>query len=95
VFVTYLLMIALLIRQPDFGQSFLLTLCFAAVFFFAGLSLGWVLFMMSISVVGAIGAYMALPHVRARVEKFVSPDSADTYQTDKALEAISNGGFFF
>jgi len=24
----------------------------------------------------------------------MSPDSSDTYQTDKALEAISNGGFF-
>ena len=94
VFAVYLGLIALLIGQPDFGQSFLLTLCFAAVFFFAGLSLGWVLFMMSISIFGAIAAYMALPHVRARVEKFMSPDSSDTYQTDKALEAISNGGFF-
>ena len=49
---------------------------------------------MSISVIGAIGAYAALPHVRSRVEKFLNPDTADTYQTDKALEAISNGGFF-
>lgn len=94
VFATYLVMVFLLINQPDFGQSFLLTLCFAAVFFFAGLSLGWVLFMISISIFGAVAAYMALPHVRARVEKFLSPDSSDTYQTDKALEAISNGGFF-
>ena len=37
---------------------------------------------------------MALPHVRDRISKFLSPDSADTYQTDKALEAISNGGLF-
>jgi len=94
VFAVYLGLIVLLIGQPDFGQSFLLTLCFAAVFFFAGLSLGWVLFMMSISIFGAIVAYMSLPHVRSRVEKFLSPDSSDTYQTDKALEAISNGGFF-
>ncbi len=94
VFAVYLGLVALLISQPDFGQSFLLTLCFAAVFFFAGLSLGWVLFMVGLSLFGAIAAYAALPHVRARVEKFMSPDSSDTYQTDKALEAISNGGFF-
>jgi len=94
VFAVYLGLIALLITQPDFGQSFLLTLCFAAVFFFAGLSLGWVLFMMGISIAGAVGAYFSLPHVRARVEKFLSPNQSDTYQTDKALEAISNGGFF-
>ena len=94
VFAAYLGLVALLIGQPDFGQSFLLTLCFAAVFFFAGLSLGWVLFMISISMFGAFAAYAALPHVRSRVETFLRPDSSDTYQTDKALEAISNGGFF-
>ena len=32
IFATYLLLIAFLIKQPDFGQSFLLTLSFAAVF---------------------------------------------------------------
>ncbi|MEM9599789.1 MAG: putative peptidoglycan glycosyltransferase FtsW [Pseudomonadota bacterium] len=94
VMIVYALMIALLITQPDFGQSFLLTLCFAAVFFFAGVSLGWVLVMMGVTMAGAVAAYMALPHVRARVSAFVSPDRADGYQTEKALEAIASGGFF-
>ena len=94
VFGFYLLLIALLIQQPDFGQSFLLTLCFAAVFFFAGLSLGWMLFLMIGTGVGAVAAYMTLPHVQARVDRFLSPGGEDNYQTDKALEAISNGGFF-
>lgn len=93
VFCVYLALIILLIQQPDFGQSFLLTLCFAAVFFFAGLSLGWMLFMMGVSSLGALGAYFALPHVRDRVARFMDPGGADTYQTDKALEAISQGGF--
>ncbi len=94
VFLVYLSLIALLIQQPDFGQSFLLTLCFAAVFFFAGLSLGWMLFMMGISTLGAVLAYFSLPHVRDRIGRFINPDGADTYQTDKALEAIQSGGFF-
>jgi len=94
VFATYIALIAMLIMQPDFGQSFLLTLGFAAVFFFAGLSLGWVLIMLGITVCGAVAAYLALPHVRARVEAFTSPNTADSYQTDKAIEAISTGGFF-
>ena len=94
VFATYIALIGLLISQPDFGQSFLLTLGFAAVFFFAGLSLGWLLIMLGISIVGVVAAYMALPHVRARVSAFTSPNTADSYQTDKALEAISSGGFF-
>ena len=90
----YAVLVFMLIRQPDFGQSFLLTLCFAAVFFFAGVSLGWVLVMMGLTMLGAFGAYMALPHVRARVSTFLSPDKADSYQTEKALEAIASGGFF-
>ena len=94
VFAVYVLLIALLLRQPDFGQSFLLTLCFGAVFFFAGLSLGWMLFLMVVSMVGGISAYFALPHVQDRINRFLNPEGSDTYQTDKALEAISNGGVF-
>lgn len=93
VFLAYIALLALLIQQPDFGQSFLLTLCFAAVFFFAGLSLAWMIILMLVTMVGAIGAYLTLPHVQARVNSFLSPGE-DNYQTDKALEAISNGGFF-
>ena len=48
VFGTYVLLVAMLITQPDFGQSFLLTLAFAAVFFFAGISLGWLVFLMAV-----------------------------------------------
>lgn len=90
----YAALILLLITQPDFGQSFLLTLCFAAVFFFAGMSLGWLMVMLGVTLLGAFGAYLALPHVRARVETFLSPDRSDSYQTDRALEAIAGGGFF-
>ena len=50
--------------------------------------------MLGITVCGAVAAYLALPHVRARVQAFTSPNTADSYQTDKAIEAISSGGFF-
>ncbi|MEE9346760.1 MAG: FtsW/RodA/SpoVE family cell cycle protein, partial [Robiginitomaculum sp.] len=92
VFAVYALLIALLIRQPDFGQSFLLTLCFGAIFFFAGISAGWMLFLVAVSSIGAAGAYFALPHVQDRIARFLSPEGSDTYQTDKALEAMANGG---
>lgn len=86
-------LVLLLLRQPDFGQTFLLTLSFAAIFFFAGLSLGIVLVLLGVSIAGFIGAYMALPHVQDRVDRFLNPENSDTYQTDKALEAIANGGW--
>jgi len=94
VFGLYLVLIAFFMRQPDFGQSFLLTLCFAAVFFFAGLSLAWLALFMGVSLLGGVGAYLALPHVRSRLDRFLNPENADTYQTDKALEAIGQGRLF-
>jgi cell division protein FtsW len=94
VFAVFFALLALLISQPDFGQSFLLTLGFAAVFFFAGLSLGWLLIILGLSVVGAIAAYFSLGHVKRRLDGFLSPSTSDNYQEDKALEAISSGGFF-
>ncbi len=92
VFIVYGLIIFLLIRQPDMGQSFLLTVCFAAVFFFAGLPLGWMLFFFAFTSIGGLGAYLTVPHFKDRIQRFSSSDSGDTYQTDRSLEAISNGG---
>jgi cell division protein FtsW len=93
-FAIYGLLIFFLIRQPDFGQSFLLTMCFGAVFFYAGLSLRWMVILGLASMGGAVAAYSVLPHVRDRVDRFLNPEGADTYQTDMALEAMANGGIF-
>lgn len=93
-FMIYALLIFLLIRQPDFGQSFLLTMCFGAVFFYAGMPLRWMGILGGLSVVGGLAAYKFLPHVNDRISRFLNPEGSDTYQTDKALEAIANGGLF-
>ncbi len=93
-FIVYVLLIFLLINQPDFGQSFLLTLIFGAVFFYAGLSLRWMAILAGLSVVGSLIAFRFLPHVNDRINRFLNPEGSDTYQTDKALEAIANGGLF-
>jgi len=93
-FMIYALLIFLLIGQPDFGQSFLLTMCFGAVFFFAGLSIRWLAILAGFTVIGGLAAFKFLPHVNDRVSRFLNPEGSDTYQTDKALEAIANGGWF-
>ena len=93
-FLIYAVLIFLLIRQPDFGQSFLLTLCFGAVFFFAGMSMRWLSILAGLSIVGGFAAFKFLPHVNDRISRFLNPEGSDTYQTDKALEAIANGGLF-
>ena len=40
------------------------------------------------------GLYALLPHVRQRVNSFLNPTEYDTYQIDKAREAIERGGMF-
>lgn len=93
-FLVYGVLIFLLIRQPDFGQSVLLTMCFCAVLFYSGLSLRWFLILGGLMIVGGLAAFQFLSHVNDRISRFLNPEGSDTYQTDKALEAIANGGLF-
>ncbi len=85
---------ALLIAQPDFGQTMLLLLVWAALFFLNGIS--WII-IMALGLVGVLGlfaAYAFLPHVTARVDRFLDPSSGDTYQIDTAMDSYLSGGWF-
>ncbi len=93
-FAFYAVTVGLLLLQPDVGQSALLTAGFIIVFFIAGLPWLWA----SGFIVGGAGLgwglYTLLPHVRQRVDSFINPTQNDTYQIDRAREAIERGGFF-
>ncbi|MCA3269283.1 MAG: FtsW/RodA/SpoVE family cell cycle protein, partial [Thalassospira sp.] len=39
-------------------------------------------------------AYTLLPHVKSRMDRFLNPDTGDTYQIDQSLRAIGEGGWF-
>jgi cell division protein FtsW len=91
-FATYLLVVALLLIQPDIGQTLLITTTFMAVFFMAGVPLGWVAVLGGVFVAGMTALYLLFPHVQSRVAKFVSPGIEDTHQIDRASEAIGAGG---
>jgi cell division protein FtsW len=89
----YFISIALLLVQPDVGQSVLITVAFGAAFWMAGVPISWVMLLGGVAVAGLSSTYFLFPHVAARVHKFVSPDTADTHQVDRAAEAIRAGGF--
>jgi cell division protein FtsW len=93
-FAFYAVTMGLLLLQPDVGQAALLTAGFVIVFFVSGLPWVWA----GSFVVGgaglAFGLYKLLPHVRRRVDSFFNPTEYDTYQIDKAREAIERGGLF-
>src|SRR6201996_2456646 len=90
----YGLAVALLLIQPDVGQTVLITLAFGAAFFMAGVPFRWILMLGGVATTGLLSTYFLFAHVAARVTKFLSPDKADTHQITRASEAIAAGGLF-
>jgi cell division protein FtsW len=90
----YAVSVALLLIQPDVGQTVLITVAFGAAFWMAGVPLSWVMLLGAMAVAGLSSTYFLFPHVASRVDRFLSPDKADTHQVDRAAEAIAAGGFF-
>ncbi len=92
---SYGLFAGLLVKQPDMGQTLLVSGAWMALLFIHGLAWRW------ISALGAAGAglavvaYFAFSHVRARVDRFLHPpklpDGARD-QMDFAIDAFHNGG---
>ena len=86
------LALALLVAQPDFGMAVVVgAVCFAQLFM-GGMPTTWVAVLIVIGLGGVSLAYVLLPHVASRIDRFLDPASGDSYQVDKAMEAFSNGG---
>ena len=87
-----------LILQPDFGQTMLISLVWGALFFMAGLHWFWVAGIGGAGAMSVFAAYKFVPHVRARILKFLEPQSAggvtDTFQVDTARDSFIAGGWF-
>jgi cell division protein FtsW len=90
----YVISVGLLLIQPDVGQTVLITVAFGAAFWMAGVPMSWVMLLGATAIAGLSSTYFLFPHVASRVDRFLSPDKADTHQVDRAAEAISAGGFF-
>jgi cell division protein FtsW len=90
----YLTVVTLLIKQPDLGQTALVSVVWFTQFFLAGLRLYWVAAGMASGVVGLVGAYITLPHVASRIDRFLDPASGDSYQVDRSMDAFMNGGLW-
>lgn len=88
----YGLVALLLLLQPDFGMTFLITCVLAAQVFMTGLPFRYVAFLGAGGMAMIAGAYFAFGHVRSRIDRFLDPESGDNYQVDKALAAFEQGG---
>ena len=83
-----------LVMQPDFGQTMLVSLVWSALFFLAGMRIVWVIGLGGVAAVGLATAYMLVPYVARRIERFRDPSSGDTFNIDQALESFQQGGWF-
>jgi cell division protein FtsW len=61
-------------------------------FFVSGLPFRWAVIFAGGGAALSGLLYATLPHVRFRVNSFINPTAYDTYQIDKASEAIARGG---
>ena len=91
-----LLIVTILINQPDLGQTLLLTLTWITMIFVSGFN------MIILSILGLVFAInialliFFLPekfgYVFLRIKIFLDPKAGDNFQSQKALEAIRQGG---
>ena len=84
---------ALLIAQPDFGQTILVAFVWGAMFFLAGMSWIWIILLGVIGLGGITAAYLFFPHVAGRMDRFITGEG-DNFQVDTGLQAIVHGGWF-
>ena len=84
---------ALLVAQPDLGQTILISAVWGGMFFMAGMPWLWITLLGGIGVAGVFGAYLTLPHVAGRIDRFLTGEG-DTFQVDTARQAIVRGDWF-
>ncbi len=87
------LVLALLVAQPDLGQTILVLSTWGAMFFMAGMPWLWVVVIGGIAAGGGFLAYTSFPHVAGRIDRFLTGEG-DTYQVDMGREALVRGGWF-
>ena len=96
-FLIILPIIILLITQPDVGQTLLITVILFSLIFVSGINL--IFFFSFFGLVSITLSYVVLfipkfDYIQKRLFSFIDPNSGNNYQSEKASEAITSGGFF-
>ncbi|MEO8757931.1 MAG: putative peptidoglycan glycosyltransferase FtsW [Devosia sp.] len=90
-----LVIVSGLLLQPDIGQSSLMLATWAGLLFLSGLSWFLIVGLFGAGVGGLFAAYYVFPHFAKRIDAFINPDGGgNTYQVDKALNSLLEGGWF-
>ncbi|GAB5469156.1 MAG: putative peptidoglycan glycosyltransferase FtsW [Rhodospirillales bacterium] len=90
----WMLLVGLLLLQPDVGQALLVTGIFGMQLFLAGLPLVLVAGAV-LAVIGfLVAAYFLFSHVSERINGFLGAEGGDRYQLEQSLSAFTNGGLW-
>lgn len=89
---------ALLMMQPDFGQTVIFCIVTAALLMIAGTSMRTLAVLGGLGLAGIVAAYLFYGTARARIDAFLFPGvegegAADHFQTDAAHRTITAGGW--
>jgi len=96
-FIVIVPIIFLLITQPDIGQTFLVFLTWLSLIFISGINLAifFLFFGLMLTLIFYLIFFVAkFGYILIRLKSFFDPTSGNNYQSEKASEAIMNGGFF-
>ena len=97
-FVTILPIALLLMIQPDIGQTLLVFLSWLTLVFISGISLYIFIIFFGLSFVILLYSIFFIPrfeYIRSRIDSFFHPNTGThSGQVEKAIDAITSGGFF-
>ena len=85
------ILVFILVLQPDIGMTSIIALTWGFQMFLAGMPMLLVLMSIALAPLCLYAAYLFLPHVESRINRFFD---GGTMQTNKSIESFSQGGFF-
>ena len=105
IYLKYLLSIVLvsiialfLIMQPDIGQTLLVIFSWAVLIFTSGVNIFLLFGLSTIAIISLVYLIMYVPkfdYIQGRIFSFFNRDTGThNFQSDKAIESITSGGFF-
>jgi cell division protein FtsW len=96
--VLLVILMVLLLLQPDLGMTLVLISTWIGQLFVAGMPLIWMGILAALGIVCLCGAYFLFPHVAKRMDQFFDPSAGDPkqdlYQVTQSLKAFTQGGLF-
>jgi len=97
-FLTTLLISGLLFIQPDIGQTLLILFTWSVLIFTSGVSILFLSLFASSALIFLVYLVMFIPkfsYIKSRILSFFDQENGShNFQSDKALDSITSGGFF-